>query len=86
MKKIGTIYDRFDLFSKTFPTFNLEGHSRFGTCVGFILSIVLITLVMAYSCIRGLVLVSGSRPNISSVNMRNERLGNELIDLNTFNF
>ena len=66
MKEIGNIYDRYDLFAQDIPRFHLEGYKKIGTIIGCILTLLLATIVIGYSCIRGRILMTGDRPNISS--------------------
>jgi hypothetical protein len=86
MKEIGNYYDTYDLFARAIPTFHIEGHRKIGTIVGCSLSVLLATLVIGYSCIRGRYLFTGHRPNISSFTVDDERNGTELIHLMDYNF
>ena len=77
--------DQYDLFGKSVPQFRLQGKEKIGSIVGCFLSLLMTTLVLAYSSVRGFMLVTGDRPIISSYTVQNERK-DTMVDLNKFNF
>ena len=79
------IFD-YDLFRKEVPRFHVEGRQSIGTSLGCCLSVLLVTMVAAYTVFRSIILVSGHRPNISSFTVKDERKGNQLVDLNQKQF
>jgi hypothetical protein len=79
-------FDKYDLFALPVPRFHMEGKQRIGTGIGLCLSILLVTLLVSYSTIRCLILVTGDRPLISSFTVQNERKPEDLIDLNEKKF
>jgi hypothetical protein len=44
----GNFFDRYDFFSSEPPTFNVEGYKRFGTPIGFCLTILFTILTIIY--------------------------------------
>jgi hypothetical protein len=83
---LGKSFEKYDLFSQPVPRFHIEGQQRIGTGIGFCLTILLVTLLISYSTIRGLILVTGDRPQISSFTIHNERKPEDLTDLNEKKF
>ena len=86
MKEIGNFFDRYDLFAEEIPKFHLDGQNKIGTSVGCCLSVLLVTMIAAYSGIRGHMVLTGDRPTISSFTVQDERDGAELVDLNAHQF
>jgi hypothetical protein len=84
MKKVGNNYDRYDIFGVDVPSFHIEGSKRIGSIVGCVFTMLLITMVIGYSCAKGRYVVTGDRPNISSYIVQDERHGKTLIDLNDY--
>ena len=78
--------NKFDLFAESIPSFHIEGHNKIGTSVGCVLSGLLATLVLGFTCIRGRYLVTGDRPNISSFTAQDERNGHDVVDLSDYQF
>ena len=66
MKEVGNYFDRYDLFAQDIPKFHLDGQKKIGTSVGCCLSVLLVTMIAAYSGIRGHMVLTGDRPTISS--------------------
>ena len=79
------IFD-YDLFRKEVPRFHVEGRQNIGTGLGCCLSVLLVTLLAVFTGFRSVVLVSGARPNISSFTVKDERKGNQLVDLDQKQF
>ena len=82
MKTIGNTFDKYDLFAQDVPRWHIDGHSKLGSSVGCCFTVLLYTLVVAYSCIRGRYVLTGERPYISSFRVQDERNGTDMIDLN----
>ena len=78
--------EQFDLFKAVIPPFHLAGHRKIGSPVGFCLSVLLVTLVIVFTGIRGRYLVMGDRPNISSFTVQDERNATEMVNLTQHNF
>ena len=59
------IFDRIDLFGSEPPHFNLERKDSIGTPFGFICSVLLITIILAFGCAKTIQLVNSDNPAIS---------------------
>jgi hypothetical protein len=66
-KASGNMFDRLDLFSVPMPTHNFEGNSQIGTSIGFLFSILLVTIVLVYALLIGRVFVTGDKPKVATV-------------------
>ena len=56
--------DKIDLFAAPMPKFNIEGHEKISTSVGYAFSILLFMTIGGYSASRFAFFLKGDRPNI----------------------
>jgi hypothetical protein len=64
--EVGTTFDRFDAFGSRLPQFNIEGTEKVGSLIGFILTILMSSLIFGFSLTRIKLFIVADRPDISS--------------------
>jgi len=84
--KIGTFFDRNDLFSKSMPKGNIEGTEAVGTCCGVTLSSLVSILILSFGISRYFAFHLRMRPQISSYTQFLERNETDTINLSENNF
>jgi len=66
MDKITEFLDKLDIFAVAIPRLTLGGKKSFSTCIGRSLTVLFLSAVFAYSCVRFVYVATGHRANISS--------------------
>jgi hypothetical protein len=69
----GTFWDKWDFFATPIPPFNLESNEQVGTSIGFITSLLLTTVVLAYAVMKFEICILRKKPLISAVLEENAR-------------
>ena len=62
--KVGTIFDKNDMFSIPIPTFTIEGEENIGTMAGSILSLTMVIIVVSYALPKGFQMVNKVKAEI----------------------
>jgi hypothetical protein len=84
---VGHFFDRYDWFSQNVSSFNIEGQTQVGSCIGLGFSIFISILVLAYAIIKGKMMVFKERPLIATFNEKGVRtLDNEHLSLKDLRF
>ena len=80
------VLNRFDIFGKPLPGFNIKGSDVVTSMVGGVASIIIFAIVLLYGAIKFIHLQSKTNPNVASYIREGSYSSADILDLNDMNF
>ena len=84
--KIGAIVKNIDGFGQEIPSFNLKGETRVNTLFGGVITLLIITLTLAYAILKAVHLLQRKNPTINQYPIPHHFDVSETVDLNKIGF
>lgn len=84
--RMNTFLERFDSFGQALPVFNIKGTEKVSTLTGGISTVLIAVILLTYSSLKLLQLVSKENPNVSEVNELDYYNFEEVLSLQDIDF
>ena len=84
--KIGAILKNIDGFGQEIPSFNLKGETRVNTFFGGVITLLIMTLTLAYAILKGIHLLHRTNPTINHYSIPHHFDISKTVDLNEIGF
>ena len=79
-KKENAWYEEWDAFGVPVPQSNIDGKETVGTCFGFVLTVIMASMVLGYCGYLGQIVVLKTKPNISDITVYPQQSDQNAID------